>query len=450
MKSDRSKKAVSSARSSTLKPPAKPTAAKATAKAPTKLESTGKIEVKVAAKTLSKAQPKAAPARQADLEIPPILLEGDAAPQSQRSGPGERFVLGPQSLGAPSEALNQALPDAYGTRKLLVIARDPHWLYAHWDFTSEQLRECNGKSADKHLVLRIHKDGVAESPFAEIHVHPESRHWFVHVARGSTRFVGELGYYAAQKQRRWTRVALSDATLTPPDSLSEDRSAQFTTLPMEVSMRQLVSLVKSAAREHEPLSGALEQLRESGHAALPSAVTIAGAPWTPEQERALAEVLSIDHIRRVWIGSLEITELLRKQISQELSSAAAAQFSTAGLPSSLGVSSLSSPFGGGAGERGKGFWFNVNAELIIYGATEPDAQVTIGGRPIKLRPDGSFSYRFSLPDGQFELPAIAVSSDKSDARSAGLRFSRHTQYTGDVGAHPQDPTLRPPRPEHLR
>src|SRR5438094_6482773 len=33
------------------------------------------------------------------------------------------------------------LPEAYGTEKLLVAARDPHWLYAHWDLTREQLRE---------------------------------------------------------------------------------------------------------------------------------------------------------------------------------------------------------------------------------------------------------------------------------------------------------------------
>ncbi|MBI1842495.1 MAG: DUF4912 domain-containing protein [Verrucomicrobia bacterium] len=441
MKSDRSKKAGSSARASA------PTPAASRSKLATK--SAAKPAAKATAKPASKSRSQPAPQESEAFEIPSILLEGDAAAAIDRSGPGERFMLGPQSLGAPSEALDQALPDAYGTRKLLLIARDPHWLYAHWDFTADQLRECNAKSADKHLVLRIHKDGVGETPFAEIHVHPESRHWFVHVARGSTRFLGELGYYASQKQRRWTRVALSEPTLTPPDSLSDDRSVRFATLPMEVSMRQLVSLVKSAAREHEPLSGALRQLRESGHASLPSAVTIAGAPWTPEQERALAELLSIDDIRRVWIGSLEITELIRKQIAQELSSAAAAQFSTPGLPSSLGVSSLSSPFGGIVGDRKRGFWFNVNAELIIYGATEPDAQVTIGGRPIKLRPDGSFSYRFSLPDGQFELPAIAVSSDKTDGRSARLRFSRQTHYTGDVGTHPQDPTLRPPRPEHV-
>jgi hypothetical protein len=112
------------------------------------------------------------------------------------------------------------------------------------------------------------------------------------------------------------------------------------------------------------------------------------------------------------------------------------------------LSSLSSPFGGMA-QSSKGFWFNVNAELIIYGATEPDAKVTLGGHEIKLRSDGSFSYRFALPDGKYDLPAVAVSADGTDARAADLKFSRETQYLGDVGMHPQDPALKTPLPENL-
>ena len=92
----------------------------------------------------------------------------------------------------------------------------------------------------------------------------------------------------------------------------------------------------------------------------------------------------------------------------------------------------------------KGFWFNVNAELVVYGATEPDASVSIGGRMIKLRPDGSFSYRFALPDGAHELPVVAVSANQTGSRAAELRFHRRTEYRGDVSAHPQDPSLRTP------
>lgn len=95
------------------------------------------------------------------------------------------------------------------------------------------------------------------------------------------------------------------------------------------------------------------------------------------------------------------------------------------------------------------FWMRVNAELIIYGATLPDAQVAISGRPIKLRPDGTFSYRFALPDGDYRLCVVAVSRDGDDQREAALRFARSTDLTGEVGAEKQDPALRPPKPENL-
>ncbi len=386
-----------------------------------------------------------APKPKPEVEIPSILLEGDSTPALPRSGPGERYALGPAPVGAPPEGLTDVLPEAYGTKRLLLMARDPAWLYAHWDLTTEQLRHYNALSADKHLVLRVHREAVEDQPFAEVHVHPESRHWFVHVARGNTRFLAELGYYGG-RQRRWTRISISEGTLTPPDSLSEDLSVRFETLPVEVSMRHLVSMVKSLARQSAPLVEAMADLREKGHAGLPAHGEVAHAEWTPAQDEALAEALAIDDVRRVWIGSLEITELIRRQLLKELSSSVSSQFS---LPSSLEASSLSSPFGG-ASSRKKGFWFNVNAELIIYGATEPDAQVTIGDRVIQLRPDGTFSYRFALPDGQYELPAVAVSNDRTDSRSARLKFSRKSSYGGDVGAHPQDPALRPPRVEHVR
>jgi hypothetical protein len=73
----------------------------------------------------------------------------------------------------------------------------------------------------------------------------------------------------------------------------------------------------------------------------------------------------------------------------------------------------------------------------------------LGGHEIKLRSDGTFSYRFALPDGHYNLPAVAVSPEGDDARAADLKFSRTTKYLGDVGTHPQDPSLKPPRPESI-
>jgi len=389
-----------------------------------------------------KAQAK--PARKPS--IPPILLEGDAPSAPPVSGPGDRYVLGPPAApGGPAVPVESVeLPEAYGTERLLLTARDPHWLYAHWDLSRQQLKRYNAKSVDRHLVLRIYKDALAGEPFREIHVHPESRNWFAHVGVGGCKFVAELGYY--QKNGQWVRITTSGATFTPPDRMSDDLSVWFETLPPDLQFGELLRLVKRAVSENVPLVEAMQQLRTTGFAGLPEPRDVFSQRWTPEQERALADIVKMDAVRRVWMGSLEITELIRRQLAQELWSAAAAQISKPELWSGA-VTSISSPFGGLA--RPSGFWFNVNAELIIYGATEPGATVTIGGRVIKLRPDGTFSYRFALPDGTYELPAVATAADGEDSRSAALAFSRRTEYRGEVGAHPQDPRLKPPSPENL-
>jgi len=382
----------------------------------------------------------------APVKLPAILLEGDLPGTPFVSGPGEKFALGPtppvQEFAPAAE-----LPEAYGTQRLFLTARDPHWLYANWDLTREQQARYNQQSVDGHLILRI-ATGTTEGALAlEVHVHPESRHWFVHVERAAAKYTAELGYYG--KGRKWKSIATSGATLTPPETVSDDWLVEFSTLPVDVPFETLLALVKAAVQTNQPLARAIEELRREGHPDLPPVKIAASAtaPWTPVQERALAEVVSVDEVRRVWMGSLEITELIRRQIEREVSSIGAAELSRL-MPPPGAVTSVSSPFGG---ERsaGKGFWFNVNAELIIYGATERDATVTIGGRRIKLRHDGSFSYRFSLPDGRYELPVVAISADETDGRAAELKFTRETEILGDVGMHPQDPALNPPTPENV-
>jgi hypothetical protein len=405
----------------------------------------------------------ARPARKAPARIPSILLEGDKPGPAHASGPGQRYALGPKPSAEKLQTEGE-LPESYGTGAILLTARDPHWLYTHWDLSGDQQRRYNAFSRDGHMAVRVYVEAARGKPVVEVQVHPESRHWFVHVDRANTRYVAELGYYSAAE--KWTVVSTSAATITPPDAVSTDTSAEFSTIPFEVPMEKLLSLVKEAVKESAPLAQALQELRAEGHGELPPitsppANAPAAAPpsaarggkrapwkpaeWTPAQERALAEVVSMDHVRRVWMGSLEITELIRRQLLHELASMTAAELGAPapGAPTSPAeaITGISSPGAKTVG-RPKGFWFNVNAELIVYGATEVDATVSIGGRKIKLRPDGSFSYRFALPDGNYEMPVVAISADQTDGRAAEMKFGRHTEYRGDVGAHPQDPSLQ--------
>lgn len=441
-------------------PAKKKSAVKQIRKAAAKKTATPKTPVKKAAVKKTSAAKKAAKsatkkkatrkAAAISKPIPSILLEGDSSASVRRSGPGSRYDLGPDANRPIGGDDLGELPAAYGTGMVAASARDPHWLYVFWDLTDEQQNEYNRASRDRHLVVRLLNPATGDRVISETHVHPESRNWFIPVPNAGMRYQVELGYH--DQNGDWQRISQSRLIATPPDALADDTSADFATLPSEIPFEQLIGVVRQVVSENVPLMEALEQLRAEGYENLPGPgyfkeafMSVGEQPddLTAEQRQALAEIVTMDEVRRVWIGSQEITELVRRQLTRELSSQAAAAVGGGARK----ISSLSSPFGGG--EAGpKGFWFNVNAELIIYGATEPDASVTIGDRKIRLREDGSFSYRFALPDGDYHLPIQATSADGDDSRNADLSFSRGTEYLGDVGVHPQDERLQTPRPEH--
>ncbi len=98
----------------------------------------------------------------------------------------------------------------------------------------------------------------------------------------------------------------------------------------------------------------------------------------------------------------------------------------AAISSGSGAGLLSS----GASERlvakRRGFWFVLDCELIVYGATEPDAAVTMQGRPVKLRPDGTFTLRYALPDCRLVLECQATSSDGVETRTITPIVERNT------------------------
>jgi hypothetical protein len=293
---------------------------------------------------------------------------------------------------------------------LLLAARDPHWLYAHWDLTPQQQRRYNALSADRHLVVRVFSGAMETRPVREVHVHPESRHWFIHADRAETRYIAELGYY--QPGRQWATIATSAPAMTPPDTVSTDPTVRFVTIPAQVRLTQLAALAKQIVPADLP-------------------------PPEAARERALAELVGLYPVQQDAGNSASIVELIQGRGEREVPTTALALTVRPGGETERVTSPL-----GAAEQRPTGFWFNLNAELVIYGATEPGVSVTIGGRPISLRPDGTFSCRFSLPDGDHAVTVSAMSAG-DELRQADLKFSRRTEHRGEVGAAPQDPSLKP-------
>jgi uncharacterized protein len=87
------------------------------------------------------------------------------------------------------------------------------------------------------------------------------------------------------------------------------------------------------------------------------------------------------------------------------------------------------PFGTGAVLPGKlkKFFFDLDAELIVYVKTDPNASVSLQNEPVKINPDGTATMRFSLPDSRQIIPAVATSSDGMEEQTIVLAVERNTK-----------------------
>ncbi len=72
------------------------------------------------------------------------------------------------------------------------------------------------------------------------------------------------------------------------------------------------------------------------------------------------------------------------------------------------------------------FWFVADAELIIHGATEPNATVTIAGHNIKLKPDGTFHLRIPFSDSLIDYLMTANSANGEQTQTIHKKFSQET------------------------
>ena len=323
----------------------------------------------------------------------------------------------PQDL--PAYEFIGYLPESYGTKKLFLVARDPHILFAYWDLNQVQYQEAARAACDGKVFLEVYVPG--EGRVQQIHIWDCHKNWYLQVNRPETTFVAQLGYYRADGT--FEVLARSAEVRTPRDTLSPNTNAQFVTIPFHVSFRELFDMIASQAQPGEELAETLARLQRSDYE-LPFQARVP-RDLTEKESEDLLGYLGDEEVRRRMVGSFEITEILKKRFETMLSSGQWA--SSAGA----WVTSVSSPFGASFGAE-RGFYMHVNAELIIYGGTEPDAKVRIDGQDIILGKDGTFSYHFVFPDGQFHIPIEATSADGVETRSALLSFLRMTELEGDV------------------
>jgi hypothetical protein len=369
------------------------------------------------------------------LICPAGAFEGEPLPELPAGAalPPAEAVAAPVPLAA--------LPVDYGTGRLRLIAREPRCLYAQWDLSDEQLQACEARAATGRLALNVRPKELHAGPHQAIELPSGTRACFVAVGRGGATWVAELGYWDTAGQ--WQSVATSEPATAPPEAVVTEPVPQFATLAAEALLpaqgpevtpsagQPAATAAAVAPPELDPSVG-LPAVPEPVAPVVPAAPAASEAPSAaPPQPRPPPEPAE---------ALAQLAAFVLEQLATGASSVALAQQqppAAPGLPAGtpVGVSSpAGAPGSPGTPAAQRGFWFNLGVELVIYGATEPDAKVTVGGRRIELRPDGTFSLRVALPDGQYELPLVAISATDDDGRSAMLRFSRHTDYWGAANA----------------
>ncbi len=119
----------------------------------------------------------------------------------------------------------------------------------------------------------------------------------------------------------------------------------------------------------------------------------------------------------IHVASAELRELLERRLIEEIGSGAVSSFGSGQIREL---------------EKQRGFRLWIATELILYGATEPDARLTVQGKKVKLRSDGTFSMRFALPDGAIDLPVTSVSADSAEERTIETKVNRKSKRKDPV------------------
>jgi hypothetical protein len=406
---------------------------------------------KSAAKT--KPAPKSKPAkRSSKVKASPSGRKVAATTRkpARKAAPVERSQ---KNAGADIDNLGD-LPRSYGDEKIFVIAQEPHWLFCYWDY---KLTE----GVEGAVFLRHGRDG-APRPEAEVPVPAETNSWYLSVRDADADYYVEIGHYDGG---HWKTLARSGTVLTPRDTLAGFGEPVFANMPFHATFQQLVEKLRGEMREGESLAAALARLQGRGDLPL--------GRLSPAQRIALDRLIDTE------FGSLTSGEL-----AKYLGSPGASLFSGGFAPSSWGAAAASwaqapggfssgylaalglagASWSGASFEQALGSWssaswgapsswmsswgpreffMHLNAEVIFYGGTHPNAKVSIAGKEIMIRPDGTFRYHFVFPDGEFEIPITATSPDGVETRRGVLRFERATVREGDVGSTAQPPIGAP-------
>ena len=253
----------------------------------------------------------------------------------------------------PSAEGHFSIPTGYGEDRVVLMVKDPWWLFAYWEVQPGTERAVRGQLLPQEVpglqtILRVYDVTGVDFPSQPAHhsfdvsLSGLATNWYIHTNAPNRAFIVEIGFLT--NTGRFLLLARSNRVTTPRFGPSDIIDEAWMTTD----------------ETYWKLFGA-------------AGIGLGSSPasWAT----LMAQRLSL------------------------------------GGWSSMGTAGQARP------ATVKGFWCRVDAELAIHGATEPKATVTIQGQPVTVRKDGTFSTRLAIPAGSQTLTIDVTASDGQHTRT---------------------------------
>ena len=329
---------------------------------------------------------------------------------------------------------SEEIPASYDKTSLTLVARDPYWIYAHWEITPSSVDKIKEEIGDEYegsvYVLRMYDitykdfDGNNANHWFDTDLPPFVSNWYINLMRDNATYCGAIGIRT--QSGKFHVLARSNFVTTPCANTSWRRDMIWMDVPP----------FKDDGKRYRTYQPFVK----------------VGKSDSPKGKKFRGRIfLTADDIRAYYYNLFPLLRLLRaKHLSggkwnlKGLSQKDLEKSLLAGSPWAVGgkyykkiklgaseemiIAEGASEQLGGASEKEekkRNFFFEIGTELIVYGRTEPDAEVHLGDKKIQLREDGTFSLRFALPDGEdIPLDFTAVSNDKVEQRKITTSVQR--------------------------
>jgi len=289
-----------------------------------------------------------------------------------------------EANAAGANAMPAAVAKPEPSTHVEFLPRDPQWAYVFWEISSADHQRAAQAGAAQLCLRLADVTGLplgASHPHAlqELVVDAQGKEWYLPVPLSDRDYRVELGYRLAAGG--WLSLAHSSVARMPSDEPSAVVADVFVPFSLDALPVAPPEPISSGGVEHERVY----QLATAGSA----------------------------RSRRIGSEVLHEHDFIDDQ-SGLLNASGAGVWASGRNESGSGL------------VRNRAFWLVADAELIVYGATEPSASLFIGDQPVPLEADGTFRVHVPFRDGQQLYPIRAIAADGEQQRSIQMEFDRRT------------------------